>query len=122
MLSALLILAGAALGGQNGLMIAFGMALVMNVGSYWFSDKIVLRMYNAQRGRAGSSALSDDGAAGAEGGPADAEGLRDSRHVAERVRDRPQSAARGGRRDRRHHAAALARASSRASSRTSWRT
>jgi heat shock protein HtpX len=27
---------------------AFGLALVMNVGSYWFSDKIVLRMYRAQ--------------------------------------------------------------------------
>ena len=27
---------------------AFGLALVMNVGSYWFSDKLVLRMYGAQ--------------------------------------------------------------------------
>jgi heat shock protein HtpX len=46
-LSALLLLAGQAVGGQTGLIIAFGFALVMNAGSYWFSDKIVLRMYRA---------------------------------------------------------------------------
>ena len=47
-LTVLLVFAGNLLGGQNGMMIAFVMALVMNVGSYWFSDKIVLRMYGAQ--------------------------------------------------------------------------
>lgn len=47
-LSALLIVVGGMLGGQSGLVLAFGLALVMNVGSYWFSDKIVLRMYKAQ--------------------------------------------------------------------------
>lgn len=47
-LSALLILIGGAVGGQSGLVLAFGLALVMNVGSYWFSDKLVLRMYRAQ--------------------------------------------------------------------------
>ena len=47
-LSGLLILVGGALGGQSGTMIAFVIAVVMNVGSYWFSDKIVLRMYHAQ--------------------------------------------------------------------------
>jgi heat shock protein HtpX len=46
-LSGLLILAGGAIGGQGGLVIAFAIALVMNIGSYWFSDKIVLRMYGA---------------------------------------------------------------------------
>jgi len=46
-LSGLVILAGGAMGGQQGLVLAFGVALVMNVGSYWFSDKIVLRMYRA---------------------------------------------------------------------------
>ncbi len=46
-LSALLLLAGQAIGGQGGLVIAFVFALVMNVGSYWFSDRIVLRMYRA---------------------------------------------------------------------------
>jgi heat shock protein HtpX len=47
-MSAFLLLIGSAFGGQSGLIIALGFALVMNVGSYWFSDKIVLRMYRAQ--------------------------------------------------------------------------
>ena len=34
--------------GQSGMLIAFGLAVVMNFGSYWFSDKIVLKMYRAQ--------------------------------------------------------------------------
>jgi heat shock protein HtpX len=46
-LSALLLGLGEVLGGANGLMIAFVFAAVMNLGSYWFSDKIVLRMYKA---------------------------------------------------------------------------
>jgi heat shock protein HtpX len=46
-MSALLMLLGAPFG-QGGLLVAFVMAVVMNVGSYWFSDKIVLRMYGAQ--------------------------------------------------------------------------
>ena len=47
-LTVLLVLIGGALGGQNGMVMAFGLALVMNFGSYWFSDKIVLAMYRAQ--------------------------------------------------------------------------
>jgi heat shock protein HtpX len=47
-LSGLLLVLGDAFGGQQGLVIAFGFALLMNLGSYWFSDKIVLRMYSAQ--------------------------------------------------------------------------
>ena len=46
-LSALFILIGGALGGQSGMVVAFLFAITMNVGSYWFSDKIVLRMYRA---------------------------------------------------------------------------
>jgi heat shock protein HtpX len=46
-LSGLLMLFGGAFGGQTGLIFAFVVAMVMNVGSYWFSDKIVLRMYRA---------------------------------------------------------------------------
>ena len=46
-LSALFLLIGRAVGGDSGLVIAFGFAVVMNIGSYWFSDKIVLRMYKA---------------------------------------------------------------------------
>ena len=47
-MTVLLVFVGAALGGRSGMVMAFGLALVMNVGSYWFSDKIVLRMYHAQ--------------------------------------------------------------------------
>jgi heat shock protein HtpX len=47
-LTCLLVLAGGAIGGQQGMIIAFVLAFVMNVGSYWFSDKIVLSMYGAQ--------------------------------------------------------------------------
>jgi heat shock protein HtpX len=47
-LSGLLLVIGELLGGQQGLVLAFGFAAVTNVASYWFSDKIVLRMYRAQ--------------------------------------------------------------------------
>jgi heat shock protein HtpX len=47
-LSGLLLVVGDMLGGSGGIMIALIFAAVMNVGSYWFSDKIVLRMYRAQ--------------------------------------------------------------------------
>lgn len=49
LLSGMLLLIGELAGGANGLMIAFVFAAVMNLGSYWFSDKIVLRMYRAQQ-------------------------------------------------------------------------
>jgi heat shock protein HtpX len=48
LLTVLLVTAGAALGGQQGMIIAFVFALIMNGVSYWFSDRIVLRMYGAQ--------------------------------------------------------------------------
>ena len=47
-LSGLLLVLGDILGGQGGLVIAFGFAVVMNFVSYWFSDKIVLGMYRAK--------------------------------------------------------------------------
>ena len=47
-LTGLLMLIGGYFGGQQGVIIAFIFAMVMNFGSYWFSDKIVLRMYKAQ--------------------------------------------------------------------------
>ena len=52
LMSGLLLAIGELLGGANGLVIAFGFALLMNFGSYWMSDKIVLRMYRAQEVRA----------------------------------------------------------------------
>ena len=48
LMSGLLLVIGQLLGGANGMLIAFIFAVVFNFGSYWFSDKIVLRMYNAQ--------------------------------------------------------------------------
>jgi heat shock protein HtpX len=47
-LSALLLLIGEALGGAGGMVVGFFFAVATNFVSYWFSDKIVLRMYNAQ--------------------------------------------------------------------------
>jgi heat shock protein HtpX len=47
-LTALFLLIGNAVGGQNGMVMAFGLAVLMNFGAYWFSDKIVLRMYGAK--------------------------------------------------------------------------
>jgi len=47
-LTALIILIGRMFGGSQGMMIAFVFAVIMNLGSYWFSDKIVLAMYRAQ--------------------------------------------------------------------------
>jgi len=47
-LTLLMVAMGSAIGGQGGMYIAFFMACAMNVFSYWFSDKIVLRMYGAQ--------------------------------------------------------------------------
>lgn len=47
-LTALLLWAGQMLGGTSGLWLALGVAAAMNIGSYWFADRIVLRMYQAQ--------------------------------------------------------------------------
>ena len=47
-LTGLLLLIGAALGGQAGLIIALVFALAMNFGAYWFSDKIALSMAHAR--------------------------------------------------------------------------
>jgi len=47
-LTGLLMAFGQALGGSQGVTIALIFAVVMNFGAYWFSDKIVLRMYSAR--------------------------------------------------------------------------
>jgi heat shock protein HtpX len=47
-LTALFLIIGGAIGGNQGVVIAFIFALVMNFASYWFSDKIVLTMYRAR--------------------------------------------------------------------------
>ena len=48
LLTCLLVVAGAAIGGRSGMTVALLMAGVMNFVSYWFSDKIVLAMYGAK--------------------------------------------------------------------------
>jgi heat shock protein HtpX len=47
-LTLLLVTAGAYLAGSDGAVMMFVVAAVMNFGSYWFSDRIVLRMYRAR--------------------------------------------------------------------------
>lgn len=48
LLTGIILFLGGAIGGRIGLFIAFAFALVMNVGSYWYSDKLVLKMYRAK--------------------------------------------------------------------------
>jgi len=48
LLSGVLLVIGELAGGANGVVIAFAVAAVMNFVSYWFSDKMILRMYRAQ--------------------------------------------------------------------------
>ena len=44
----LFLVVGYSIGGRNGMVIAFGFAAIMNFISYWYSDKIVLKMYRAR--------------------------------------------------------------------------
>jgi heat shock protein HtpX len=52
-MSGLFLVVGEVLGGGQGMVVGFMMAVVMNFASYWFSDKIVLRMYSATEVGAG---------------------------------------------------------------------
>jgi heat shock protein HtpX len=47
-LTGLLVIVGNAVGGMNGMVMAFAIALLMNGVTYWFSDRIVLKMHRAQ--------------------------------------------------------------------------
>jgi heat shock protein HtpX len=47
-ITALFVVIGGMIGGSKGMMLALLVALAMNFFSYWFSDKLVLKMYNAQ--------------------------------------------------------------------------
>jgi heat shock protein HtpX len=49
LLTVLLVLVGKLIGGQGGMFLAFLFAIVMNFGTYWFSDKVVLGMYSAKQ-------------------------------------------------------------------------
>ena len=48
LLTGIILAIGRYFGGPNGLVIAFAFAVLMNFGSYWFSDKLVLAMYRAK--------------------------------------------------------------------------
>lgn len=48
LLTGLILVCGQLLGGRTGVVVALGLAALMNIGSYWFSDRIVLAMYRAQ--------------------------------------------------------------------------
>jgi heat shock protein HtpX len=47
-LTGILLMFGQLMGGRGGMIIAFGFAVVINFGSYWFSDRIVLAMFKAK--------------------------------------------------------------------------
>ena len=47
-ITALFMAVGAFIGGQQGMVVALVIALGLNFFSYWFSDKLVLKMYNAK--------------------------------------------------------------------------
>lgn len=47
-LTALLVIIGGLLGSSAGLIIGLGLAIIMNIGAYWYSDKLVLRIYGAK--------------------------------------------------------------------------
>ena len=47
-LTALFVVVGGIIGGTTGMVIALVFALVMNAGAYWYSDRMVLRMYKAE--------------------------------------------------------------------------
>lgn len=53
LLTLVLVSAGGALGGQSGALFALVMAAVMNMGSYWFSDKVVIKMYRGEEATSG---------------------------------------------------------------------
>ena len=87
-MSALLMFIGEALGGAGGLVIGFLFAVATNFASYWFSDKIVLRMYNAQEVGPEHRLYRHRRSPGAARRPAAAALLRDSRSR-RRTRSRP---------------------------------
>ena len=123
-LTCLVVLIGQALGASRGMIMAFGLALVMNFVSYWFSDKMVLAMYRAQP-------VDEAQAPQLHGlvrnlttraGIPDAEGVHHPQRDPQCLRHRAQSGACGDRGDGRHPADPRSRPSWKACSPTSWRT
>ena len=108
-LSGLLIVIGALIGGPSTAALFLGIALLINLGSYFFSDKLALGMSRRQadRGVGKPAALPDRPRTDDPRRAADAAPLHDPPGPAQRLRDRPQPEALGRRRHPRHHQAAL---------------
>ena len=53
-LTVVLVLAGGAMGGRSGALFALILAGAMNLGSYWFSDKVVIKMYHGREVTSGT--------------------------------------------------------------------
>ena len=71
-LSGLVLALGGSLGGEAGLLLAFVIAIAMNFGSYWFSDKIVFEDVSCSGGRGVTSTISSHGALGTKCGTTNA--------------------------------------------------
>jgi heat shock protein HtpX len=91
---------GGAIGGQQGMLIALVLGGAMNLFAYWFSDRLVLRMYNAQEvDETSAPQLSRHGGDSRAAPATDAARVSDRRSATQRVRDRAQPDGGGGR----HH-------------------
>ena len=92
LLTAIFVAIGGLAGGKSGMVIAFVIALGMNAFSLWNSDKMVLRMYEAQEVDERSAPEFYGIVQRARGARrvADAARLRHGQRAAERLRDRPQ--------------------------------
>jgi len=102
LLTVLFVWVGDLVGGRDGAIFALVMAALMNFGVYWFSDKIVLRMYGAQE-------VTEAEAPGLhrivreEGGDTHAAGLRHELRFPQRLCHRAQPRARCCGRHKGHH-------------------
>ena len=89
-LTALFLVVGYLIGGEAGMLIALGFAVMTNMFAYFSGDKVVLRMYGARevdrRSAPGFYGIVEQLAR--QGRPADAPGLHDRERPAERVCDR----------------------------------
>ena len=114
-MTALFMGVGYLIGGTGGMMIAFLFAVGTNAFAYWNSDKMVLRMHNAEPvTRASAPELYDMvGRLAQQRRAADAEGLPHPRGPAERLRHRAQPGERRGGGDHRHPAGCSTATSSR---------
>ena len=92
-LTLILVLGGEAMAGRQGMTFGLVIAVLMNGGAYFFSDKIALASSGAQPGdaRAGAAALRRDGATGGQGQSADAQALRNSAGGAQCLRHRAET-------------------------------